>query len=127
MERKRGVDGRFVAVRRVRERLLAVLADPSSDAMDEVALAHKAGIGVDVLDDVLDEGLVREAMARRGEAIRPEEMAEVDRAMLARAREGHVGAARLLYARMAARDEADDGSLPSVEELEEMVALLRGD
>lgn len=127
MERTRGVDGRFVAERRVRERLVEVLSDPASDALSEVGLADRLGIKVEVLDGVLDEAVVREAMVRRSAEVKPEELVEVDRAMLMRAKEGNVGAARLIYMRMAARSAGvDEADMPSLEELEAELAVLRG-
>lgn len=113
--------------KRLWDRLVRLVADPGSDLLSDAALAQKLGVDEDVLQGLLSDELVAEAMARRVREIEPGELAEVDRAMLARAREGHVGAARLLYARVASRDdgEGDDG-LPSLEELEAELKAARG-
>ena len=127
MERTRGVDGRFVAGRRVRERLVEVLSDPASDALDDAGLARRLGVGEDIVNGLLDEAVVREAMAKRVAVIAPDDLAEVDRAMLMRAKEGHVGAARLLYARMEARRGGmEEGEMPTLAELEAELEVLRG-
>lgn len=113
--------------KRLWERVVRTIADPASDTLSDAALAAKLGVEEESLKDVLSEELVAEAMARRVREIESSELAEVDRAMLARAREGHVGAARLLYARVAARaeDGGEDG-LPSLEELEEELRVAKG-
>ncbi|MFZ2587732.1 MAG: hypothetical protein WAZ18_06425, partial [Alphaproteobacteria bacterium] len=103
-----------------------VLSDPLSDALDDAGLAKRLGVGEDIVTELLDEAVVKEAMVRRVAEIAPDELAEVDRAMLMRAKEGHVGAARLLYARMEAKAGGmEDGTLPSLEELEAELAVLR--
>jgi hypothetical protein len=113
--------------KRLWERVVRIVADPASDVLSDAVLAGKLGIEEDVLKDMLTDEVVAEAMARRVRDIESSELAEVDRAMLARAREGHVGAARLLYARVAskAESEGDDG-LPSLEELEAELKAARG-
>lgn len=110
---------------RLRERVVAALADPASDVLSDAALASKLGLAEDALVAMVTDELLAEAMARRVAAVEDVDLAEVDRAMLQRAREGHVGAARLLYARVAARGEQDDGAMPSLDELEEMVRELK--
>lgn len=110
---------------RLRERVLLALSDPASDTLSDEALADKLGVDEGELAALLTDEVMAEAMARRVAVVEDVELAEVDRAMLQRAREGHVGAARLLYARVASRDGGDDGVVPSVEELEEMVMLLK--
>lgn len=112
---------------RLRERVVAVVSDPSSDLMDDAAMALRLGIDEEMLRALLTEEVVAEAMARRAGEVEAAELIEVDRAMLARAREGHVGAARLLYARVAGRGEARaEEPLPTLEELEAELKRMRG-
>ena len=113
--------------KRLWERLVRTIADPASDVLSDAALAAKLGVQEDALQAMLSEDVVAEAMARRVREIESSELAEVDRAMLARAREGHVGAARLLYARVAARaEDAGEDGLPSLEELEAELKAAKG-
>jgi hypothetical protein len=113
---------------RLRERVVALVSDPASDLMDDAQLAAKVGVDEETLKALLTEEVVAEAMERRVGEVAAAELIEVDRAMLARAREGHVGAARLLYARVTARAEArgEDEPLPTLEELEEELVRMKG-
>lgn len=111
---------------RLRERVVNLVSDPASDMMDDAAMAAKLGIGEEMLRALLTDEVVAEAMERRVGEVAPSELVEVDRAMLARAREGHVGAARLLYARVSGRGEArEEEPLPTLEELEAELVRMK--
>lgn len=106
----------------VRKRVVEVLADGRFEGVRQEDLAKRLGMGARTFRDYLTPEVWAEVEARRVRAESPT-LADVDRAMLVKASEGNVAAARLVYARLAGMEPQE--ALPSLEELEEAVRKLR--
>lgn len=102
----------------IRQRIIDVLSDPASDRLSLKELAAKAGVSRRTfsayrVDELLDE------VAKRRTQISGEDLLAVERALLTKAKDGDVSAAKLLYARVAQREGKhipdDDMTLEEIE------------
>lgn len=110
----------------VRVSIINTLIDPAYDALSQAKLARIAGVSVRTLRDYLTPAFLEEISRLRGKRVAAEDLHAVDRAMLEKARAGNVGAARLIYERVASASSPPDEELPSLDEIEAMVADLKG-
>jgi len=109
-----------------REQLIDLLAAPGSEFLSKAEIAARLGVHICTLRRHLTQEVWAEALRRR-ELPTEDELRQVDRAMIAEAKAGNVGAARLVYGRLqeiAARHVGED-DLPGEAELEEALALVR--
>lgn len=108
----------------LRQRMIAVLGAPENAGLSYARLAEKVGVGRWAFRRALTEAVRAEVEARLAGEVTPMRLREMDKAMLAAACKGNVVAARIVYARAAGLAEAVEP--PSLEELERMVAELKG-
>lgn len=106
------------------QRIIETLANPLHDGKSQLALARLAGVSVRTLRSYSTPALLADVAALRHRWLTPNALLDVDRAMLAKAREGNVAAARLIYARLE-HTNLRDGELPTLDELEEEIRRLK--
>lgn len=113
---------------RLRERIVRVLSDPANDVLDYPALAVKLKIKVESLESYLTADVFADARALRCKEVDADDLKEIDHAMLLRAREGHVLAARTIYERVRERGAGGDmldAVAPTLDDMEAELKKLR--
>jgi hypothetical protein len=92
----------------IRARLMAALLAPEGLLVSQQVLARRAGIHKQTAVKYLKDGRLRaEAERRLQEPVQAEDVAAVERALLARAKEGSVAAAKLLFGRLGLAEGAE--------------------
>lgn len=87
---------------RRRAKVLAVMTDPAFDGATQQAIADAVGISRRTLREYLTQELWREIKSKRLEVVTrtlEEHLEDVDKAVLEKAKQGDLTAARLVYAR----------------------------
>lgn len=107
----------------IRRRVLDVLGNIAHDRLTQEAKAKIVGVSSRTLRDYLTPEMEAEIKRVRHGCVTEQDLLSVDRAMLERAREGSVAAARLLYMRVAKAPELHE--LPSLEEIERELQELK--
>lgn len=125
MEERRLTKSGRVMKAMIAERIVEVLANPLNDGKSQLALAKLARVSGRTLREYTTPELRADVAALRQRWLTPHALIDVDRAMLAKAREGNVAAARLIYLRLASVDKGSD-ELPTLEELEAELLELKG-
>ncbi|NBX85879.1 MAG: hypothetical protein EBQ80_01315 [Proteobacteria bacterium] len=105
-------------------RVVEFMTSREHEGLPQQVIAKRLGMSLPMLRDYLSDELWAEVARRRSGVVNVEELTLVDRAMLERAKEGSVAAAKLIYARLGGVPVEDE--VPSLEELEVELGKLKG-
>jgi hypothetical protein len=110
----------------LRRRIVETLADAEMGRWKRARQAKALGISVYTLRMYLVPSVLADIEARWRRPFDVLALENLDKAMLEKALNGNIAAAKVMYTRLVSKAEDGAGDEPTLEDIEAMVALLKG-